>query len=131
MNNENKGSAEAGSPTEGENSNVVSKDVYDQLESKLGSQGKELGDFRTFFQDLSPLLDKLQAQPEVVEAILNGKINTALAQVVSAEKFRAEEKTVAVQFNTEVLKNNCEILFKEKFTKRYGNLMSKLTFVNP
>lgn len=105
MNEENKGSVDAGSPKEGEVSNVVPKEVYDQLETKLGSQGEELGKFRTFFQEMSPLFDKLQAQPEVVEAILSGKIDASLALAVSEGKFKIEDAATATQAHEEVKKD--------------------------
>lgn len=111
MNEELKGSDTSGNPEEEkvEESNVEEKKVtneqYKELEVKLGEQGKELGDFRTFVDEVTPLLDKLQSQPEVVEAILSGKINAQLAKSVSEGKFKIEDAVVTAEAHKEVKKD--------------------------
>ena len=56
---------------------------YEELETKLGKQGQELGELRTFFENISPLLDKLDESPEVVQAIIDGKIDTNIATALA------------------------------------------------
>lgn len=136
MNEETKGSADAGSSDElikgdpatlsGESSKLEEKSVpeaqYKELESKLGSQGEELGKFRNFFQEIQPLLDKLQTQPEVVEAVLSGKIDTKLAQAVSEGKVKIEDATMVAQAHDEVKKD----LGKKDYEKMSGPDLEKL-----
>lgn len=64
----------------------ISKEQYEALEKKLGEQGKELGDYRSFVKNITPLLDKLDAQPELIQAILDGKIDTDLAKAAMEGK---------------------------------------------
>jgi len=82
----------------------VPRDTYEQLEKKLGEQGVEVGDFRKFFNEISPLLDKLQTQPEVVEAIMAGKLDSALAKAVSEGKVKIEDATAVASAHEEVKK---------------------------
>lgn len=65
---------------------TISKDQYEALEKKLGEQGKELGDYRSFVKNITPLLDKLDAQPELIQAILDGKIDSELAKAAMQGK---------------------------------------------
>jgi len=85
--------------------NYVEKTQYTEAEKKIGEQGKELGDFRNFFSEVSPLLDKLQAQPELVEAILEGKVDSSLAQAVIDNKVKIEEATTITEAHKEVKDN--------------------------
>ena len=78
--------------------NYVKKSQFEEAETKIGEQGKELGEYRDFYKEISPLLDKLKAEPEVVEAIMQGKIDTKLAQSVLEGKVSvtdANEVTMA------------------------------------
>ena len=59
------------------------KKQIDNLEKKLGEQGQELGKYRNFFQDVQPLLKKLDGQPDLVQAILDGDIDADVAQKVA------------------------------------------------
>lgn len=77
---------------------VVSKAAYEELEKALGRQGEEIGEYRDFFRKVSPLLDKLDEQPELIQAILEGKIDASLAQSVlkgEVSKTEAEQVTTA------------------------------------
>lgn len=67
-------------PAQATTAEVVSKQQYEDLESKLGSQGQELGEYREFFKRIAPVLDKLESSPELVQAILDGKVDSSLAQ---------------------------------------------------
>jgi len=73
---------DAGKPGEAQ----ISKNQYEALEKKLGEQGKELGDYRSFVKNITPLLDKLDEQPELIQAILDGKIDTELAKAAMEGK---------------------------------------------
>jgi len=82
----------------------VPRETYEQLEKRLGEQGVEVGDFRKFFNEISPLLDKLQTQPEVVEAIMAGKIDVNLAKAISDGKIKIEDATTVASAHEEVKK---------------------------
>jgi len=82
----------------------VPRETYEQLEKKLGEQGVEVGDFRKFFNEISPLLDKLQTQPEVVEAIMAGKLDATLAKAVLESKIKIEDATAVASAHEEVKK---------------------------
>jgi len=73
--------AQAGQAGQAGGANDYSK-AYAELEQRLGTQGAELGEYRQFFQNISPLLDKLDQAPEVVQAIIDGKVDKQLAQAV-------------------------------------------------
>ena len=99
------GSAEAGSPEAGNagpqtgqpddtgktGGPSISKAQYEALEKRLGEQGQELGDYRSFVKNITPLLDKLDAQPEVIQAILDGKIDSELAKAAMEGKINVED----------------------------------------
>ena len=55
---------------------------YDELVARFGTQGQELGEYRQFFQNIAPLLDKLDQAPELVQAIIDGKVDKNIAQAV-------------------------------------------------
>lgn len=88
------GKGQAGQPNDagkqGE-AKQITQDQYEALEKKLGEQGKELGDYRSFVKNISPLLDKLDAQPELIQAILDGKIDAELAKKAMEGKIDIED----------------------------------------
>lgn len=86
---------------------VVPKAVYDQLESKFGSQGMELGEYRSFFKNIEPLLDKLEKAPELVQAIIDGKITGDLAKAVYEGKVQVGDAQ-AVQQAAQAVQGNPE-----------------------
>lgn len=113
-NNANTGSAAAGSPVNGPAFNpnnpgaaagqpgaaameTVPKSVYEQLESKIGAQGNELGQYKKFFADITPLLDKLEAAPELVQAIVDGKVTGELAKAVLEGKVQIGDASIVAQ----------------------------------
>lgn len=112
------GSANAGSPNNfsdpavaGESAAVVSteemipKSQYDELESKIGEQGNELGQYREFYSQISPILDKLDAQPELVKAIMDDKIDASLAKAVLDGKVSIKEAETVTKAHVEVKKD--------------------------
>jgi hypothetical protein len=54
-------------------------------------QGQELGEFRKFFSDIAPLLDKLDKSPEIVQAIMNGRITTDIAKALTEDNLNPKE----------------------------------------
>jgi hypothetical protein len=120
MANESKGSAVAGSPIAtsvpnpnnpgvGQTPAVVTTPTIDpvqhkELESLVGRQGTELGEFRKFFSDIAPLLDKLDKSPEMVQAIIEGKITTDLAKAAMEGKVSLTDAKIVSEAHKEVKK---------------------------
>jgi soluble cytochrome b562 len=88
--------------------------MYAELESKLGTQGRELGEYRSFFEGIAPLLDKLDKSPELVQAIVDGKIDADLAKAALEGKITVGEAQIVNQAHAEVK--------KELGKKAYENL---------
>ncbi|MFA5696592.1 MAG: hypothetical protein WC917_04080 [Bacilli bacterium] len=114
----NLGSAPAGSPavppttpnqgdpggetnkTGGENGD--NSKAYDDLVSRFGTQGQELGEYRQFFQNIAPLLDKLDQSPELVQAIIDGKVDKDIAQAVMEGRVDVRDAAIVQQANESV-----------------------------
>jgi len=87
--------AKGGNVDEGKDEKIVSETQYKELEKKLGSQGQELGDLRNFYDEISPLMDKLQGKPELIDAILKDKISPELiGSVVEGKVSEKDAKDV-------------------------------------
>ena len=78
--------------------------AYKELEKRLGEQGNELGEYKTFFGKISPLLEKLDQQPELAQAIVDGKITGELAKAVSEGRVDVKDAAVVQQAHDEVKK---------------------------
>lgn len=72
----------AGETEDNKGQGEVTQEMYEALEKKLGEQGAELGGYREFVTSITPVLEKLDANPQLVQAIVDGKIDTDLAQAV-------------------------------------------------
>jgi hypothetical protein len=77
---------------------------YEEAQKKLGTQGQELGELRTFFKNIEPLLEKLDTQPEVIKAILDGKIDVGLAKAALEGKIKIEDAAVVSAAHDQVQK---------------------------
>lgn len=112
------GSVNAGSPIEtdvpnpnnlggGEISNDTKVDPvqHKELESLVGKQGAELGEFRKFFSDIAPLLDKLDKSPEIVQAIIDGNITSELAKAAMEGKVTVDDAKIVNKAHEEVKKD--------------------------
>jgi len=75
-----------------------------ELESLVGRQGQELGEFRKFFSDIAPLLDKLDKSPEIVQAIIDGNITGDLAKAAMEGKVSIGDAQIVSKANEEVKK---------------------------
>ena len=78
------------------------KALYEELQVKLGAQGNELGEYRSFMKNVAPLLEKLDASPELTRAILSGKVNTELAIAVEEGKISLSDATVITEAHKQV-----------------------------
>lgn len=64
---------------------------YQELEKKLGEQGRELGEYRDFIKGITPLLNKLDDNPEFAKAIAEGKVDSKLMGAILEGKVKIEE----------------------------------------
>lgn len=78
---------------------------YEEAEKLIGTQGRELGDLRTFFKNIEPLLEKLDAQPDVIKAILDGKVNTDLAKAALEGKVKIDDAAIVSAAHDQVKKD--------------------------
>ena len=93
-----------------------------ELESLVGRQGQELGEFRKFFSDIAPLLDKLDKSPEIVQAIIDGNITADLAKAAMEGKVNISDAQIVSKAQEEVKKD----LGKEGFKGASSEEISKL-----
>lgn len=80
------------------------KDLYEGLERKLGSQGKELGEYRSFFENITPILTELDKSPDLVKAILDGKLDDSLAKAALEGKITVSDAQIIDKAHAEVKK---------------------------
>ena len=78
---------------------------HKELESLVGRQGQELGEFRKFFSDIAPLLDKLDKSPEIVQAIIDGNITADLAKAAMEGKVSIADAQIVSKAHEEVKKD--------------------------
>jgi hypothetical protein len=78
---------------------------HKELESLVGRQGQELGEFRKFFSDIAPLLDKLDKSPEIVQAIVDGNITAELAKAAMEGKVSIGDAQIVSKAQEEVKKD--------------------------
>lgn len=84
---------------------TVNAEQHKELESLVGRQGQELGEYRKFFTDIAPLLDRLDKSPEIVQAIIDGKITTELATAAQEGKISIGDAEIVVKAQEEVVKD--------------------------
>lgn len=96
--------------------------AYKELEGKLGTMGKELGDFRSFFENISPLLEQLDKSPELVQSIIDGKVDGELAKAVGEGRISIGDAKMLTQAHTEVQKE----LGKKGYEKATSDDIAKL-----
>jgi uncharacterized small protein (DUF1192 family) len=127
------GSAGAGSPTgagvpnpnsfgEAPKLEVIDPAQHKELESLMGRQATELGEYRKFFSDIAPLLDKLDKSPEIVQAIVDGNITQEFAKAAIEGKISIKDAEIVTQAASEVKKD----LGKEGFSNASAAEITKL-----
>ena len=103
----NESASVAGSSTNGADKGAgtpIDQEQYKNLETLVGKQGQELGEYRGFFDQVNPLLEKLDKNPELVQAIMDGKIDTELVKAALEGKITYKEATDITKAHTEVKK---------------------------
>jgi len=74
------------------NKKNINLEELTNLENVITKQGQEIGEYRQFFADVAPLLDKLDKNPELVQAIINGNITPELAKVFTDDSESEEDE---------------------------------------
>ena len=97
-------SEDAGKKDAGEGAETVPKSEYEELETKLGTQGKELGDYRDFIGQITPVLNVLEKDPTIVQALIDGKIDGKLAKAALDGKVTVQEAETVSDAHKEVKK---------------------------
>lgn len=112
----NNGSATAGSPIgsapnpnnlgggQAQAAVTIDPGQHKELESLVGRQGQELGEFRKFFSDIAPLLDRLDKSPEIVQAIIDGNITSDLAKAAMEGKVSISDAQIVSKAHEDVKK---------------------------
>jgi len=115
------------------------KNDYEELSRKFGEQSEEVGDLRNFVKVVTPLIEKLESQPEVIEAIMAGKIDKNLAQSVMEGKVKIEDATQVADAHAQVKKElgkeqydktspaQIEELIMKKVEEKVGQVVDRLT----
>lgn len=117
-----------GQPVNGQDVNLEKN--YKELEQKMGSMGQELGEYRNFFHNISPLLEKLDQNPELVQAIIDGKIDKQLTQAAYEGRISVSDANAVSQASSEVHselgKKVVETLSPEKIEKLIEDRANKI-----
>lgn len=92
------------------------RQMYEELEKKLGEQGKELGDHRKFVESITPILDKLDVNPDLIQAILQDKIDDSLAKAIISGQVKIEDAQTVSQAHQEI---------KKELGKKYDSMPSE------
>jgi len=133
------GSANAGSPditsvpnpnsfggatgeTQNQAPQIIDPKQHAELESLVGKQGEELGEYRKFISEISPLLDKLDKNPEIVQAIIDGNITADLAKAAIEGKVTINDAEIVSKAQEEVKKE----LGKKGFEGASAEVITKL-----
>ena len=102
----------------------VAKQTYEDLESKMGTMGEELGNYREFVKEFQPLLDEFEKQPELVDLIMSGKIDSELANAVAEGKVKIEDAAVVASAHEEVKKDMGKIKYDKSSPEDIEKLIS-------
>jgi len=76
--------------------------MYQELEKKLGAQGQELGSYRSYLEAIQPVIAKLDQSPELVQAIVDGKLTPELAKAALEGKVSVNDATAVQAAHTQV-----------------------------
>lgn len=87
------------------NQGVDYEKQYKELEQRFGQQGTELGQYREFITEITPLLTELDSNPDLVQAIVNKKIDVNFAKAALEGKLSVTEAAAATAAHAEVQAN--------------------------
>lgn len=104
---------------------TVPKAQYTELETKIGTQGEELGKYRQLFEDTAPLLEALNEDPELAKAILEGKISSKLLEDVVSGKVKKKDAEVVTEAHKEVKKEVSKKEYETMTPDKISELVTK------
>lgn len=108
-----------GQPLTGE---TVPKAEYDKLYEAYGKQSNEVGEFRSFFDDVTPLLEKMDKYPEIAKAVMDEKFDSTLATAILEGKVSVGDAKAIEAAATAVQKD----LGKKEFAATSAEDVAKL-----
>ena len=82
----------------------IDPEQYKNLEGLVGRQGQEIGEYRKYFEEIAPLLERLDKNPDIVHAILDGKLTGDLAKAAMDGKLKVEDAQIVNKAHIEVKK---------------------------
>lgn len=103
----------------------ISQEQIDNLEKLVGKQGQELGEYRKFFEDVGPLLEKLDKSPELVQAIIDGKVDSSLAKAAMEGKITVGDAQVVSKAAADVKKELGEKAYKASSSEEISRLVEE------
>lgn len=98
---------------------------YAELEKAFGRQGQELGEYRDFVKQITPLLTELDTNPKLVQAILNKRIDINLAEAILDGKVKVGEAEQVAQAHKEVKEELGKKAYKEADPKEIERLVGE------
>lgn len=122
------GSAAAGSNDVGQTGTgeTVPKSQYDDLFSKMGKMGDELGVYRQYYSDTKDFIGLLEEHPEIEQAILSGKFDAEMAKAVLDGRVTQEEATAVADAHQQVKNNMGEEDYKNASAEDISAKVEKL-----
>lgn len=114
-------SSDAGAAVKNEQ-NTSSPDVNNP--NLNAGERKELTDYQNFVKSITPLLTKLDSNPELVQAILNDKVDQKLATALLSGKVKVEEAQQVLDAQKQVEKE----VGTKNFSKMSQQEIEKLVF---
>lgn len=106
---------------------VIDPEQHKELESLVGRQGQELGEYRKFISDITPLLEKLDKNPEIAQAILDEKITSDLAKAALEGKITIGDAQIVTKAHEEVKKDLGTTAYKGATAEEISKLVEERT----
>lgn len=109
-------------------SKYVLKEQLEEVERDLKDKAERNAEVEKFLDDVSPLMEKLESQPELTKAILDGKITPELVKAVSEGKVSIKEAEAVTEAHKEVKKelgSDYKDLSPEKIEKMVETKLSE------
>lgn len=75
---------------------------FSELENKLGTQGQEVGELRSFIRSIEPVLDQLEQSPEFLQALMDGKIDSSMVEAVLQGKVNPDDAQTVTEAHKKV-----------------------------
>lgn len=122
---------EASQNNESAKTETVPAEQHKELETKLGQQGKDLGDtkkklgeYEDFFEEITPVLQILNDDPELTKAIVAGKISSDLLESLQKGEVSPKEAEKITQAHEDVKKDLGKEGYKEASKEEVEKMVS-------